>query len=36
MLYKPFDMFDMFDSSTSVDREVGRWIDVDLGYEATR
>ncbi len=27
-LYKPFDMFDI---STSVDQQVGRWIDVDLG-----
>lgn len=27
-LYKPFEMFNL---STSVSREVGRWIDVDLG-----
>jgi len=28
-LYKPFDMFDI---AASVGREVGRWIDVDLGH----
>ncbi|WP_164704484.1 TIR domain-containing protein [Blastococcus litoris] len=30
-LYKPFDMFDV---KASVTREVGRWIDVDLGLGA--
>lgn len=29
-LYKPFDMFDI---SNSIAREVGRWVDVDLGLK---